>query len=410
MSARHPSTSAALPFAISIAIAVGDATAGTPSSFVLAHVPIRPRSEITAHTGLPQSAKPAGTFVVGSCADDNGADTLRGVVGAAPSGATIDLSMLTCSTISLAHGAIAIQQADLTLHGPTDRVLTIDAGQTDAVVAAYGAGTLAIDHLALVNGTFTGGSYADGGCVYASGSLSLDTVTLANCSVGSATSAGYGGGAWSYTGMTVANSTITGSSATQLGGGLMSFGPISITNSTLSGNASSSVGGALAAVALNGTTGSLLVSSSTITDNFAYFGGGGIYLSANESTTLYSTIVAGNTRTSDRYHLADIGTSAGVTIAGGNLIVNHSDATLPGDTMNVDPVLGPLADNGGLTMTHALLSGSPAIDHGDNVAMAAYDQRGLGFSRVIGPQADIGAFEVQPFVDEIFSDGFDSSM
>jgi hypothetical protein len=147
--------------------------------------------------------------------------------------------------------------------------------------------------------------------------------------------------------------------------------------------------------------------SSTIADNFAYYGGGGIYLSANESTTLYSTIVASNTRANDQYHEADIGTSGGVTIAGGDLIVNNSDAALPGSTMNVDPMLAPLADNGGLTMTRALLSGSPAIDHGDNVAMTAYDQRGPGFSRVVGDEADIGAFEVQPIRDEIFGNGFD---
>jgi hypothetical protein len=286
-------------------------------------------------------------------------------------------------------------------------VLTIDAGQTDAAVAGYGAGTLAIDHLALINGTFVGSGYASGGCVYAYGSL--DTVTLANCHAGSATNAGYGGGAWSYTGMTIINSTITESSATQLGCGLMSFGSISISNSTMSGNSSGSVGGALAAVALNGTTGSLLILSSTITDNFAYYGGGGIYLSANESTTLYSTIVAANTSATDSYHLADIGTSSGVTIAGGDLIVNGSDATLPASTSNVDPMLGPLADNGGLTWTCVPREGSAAIDHGDNVAMTAYDQRGTGFDRVVGTEADIGAFEVQPLVDEIFRNGFDPS-
>jgi hypothetical protein len=411
MSARRPNPSTALPLALCIALALGNAGGGTPSTSALPHVARHVRSHVGVHAPAPSQTQPAGTFAVTSCADDGGAGTLRGVVGSAPSGSTIDLSALACSTITLAQGAIAVAQADLTLHGPSDRVLTIDAVGADAVVASYGAGTLAIDHLALVNGAFAGSSgYADGGCVYAYGALSLDTVTLATCSVGSTTSAGYGGGAWSFTGMTVSNSTITGATATQLGGGLMSFGPISITNSTLSGNSSSSVGGGLAAVAINGTTGSLLIRSSTITDNFAYFGGAGIYLSANESTTLYSTIVAANTRTSDRYHLADIGTSGGVTIAGGDLIVNNSDATLPGSTMNVDPMLAPLADNGGLTMTHALLAGSPAIDHGDNVALVDDDQRGPGFNRVVGASADIGAFEVQPIVDEIFVDGFDPQM
>ncbi len=61
----------------------------------------------------------------------------------------------------------------------------------------------------------------------------------------------------------------------------------------------------------------------------------------------------------------------------------------------LDPLLGPLADNGGPTFTHALLAGSPAIDAGSNPAALANDQRGPGFSRVSGAQADVGAFERQ---------------
>jgi hypothetical protein len=64
-----------------------------------------------------------------------------------------------------------------------------------------------------------------------------------------------------------------------------------------------------------------------------------------------------------------------------------------------DPRLGTLADNGGPTKTIALLPGSPAIDAGDNSAagLPSTDQRGL--ARIIGPGVDIGAFELQPYVD-----------
>jgi hypothetical protein len=72
-----------------------------------------------------------------------------------------------------------------------------------------------------------------------------------------------------------------------------------------------------------------------------------------------------------------------------------------------DPLLAALADNGGQTMTLALGTGSPALDAGNNVAALATDQRGSGFPRVFGPQADIGAYEFQ--VDSIFVDGFDSA-
>ncbi|MCA9099889.1 MAG: hypothetical protein KDA63_01985, partial [Planctomycetales bacterium] len=85
------------------------------------------------------------------------------------------------------------------------------------------------------------------------------------------------------------------------------------------------------------------------------------------------------------------GSGATVTDGGGNLI---GTAEAP-----IDPLLGPLADNGGPTLTHALLPGSPAVDAGnpDFSSPPATDQR--GYYRVIdgngnhSPRIDIGAFE-----------------
>src|SRR4029079_10316214 len=71
--------------------------------------------------------------------------------------------------------------------------------------------------------------------------------------------------------------------------------------------------------------------------------------------------------------------------------------------------LWPLADNGGPTLTHALLPGSPAINAGDPAAAAGVDgvpmtdQRGAPFTRVYGGRIDIGAFELQP-TDYILGD------
>jgi hypothetical protein len=67
-----------------------------------------------------------------------------------------------------------------------------------------------------------------------------------------------------------------------------------------------------------------------------------------------------------------------------------SNTPAGGDTF-ADPKLGPLADNGGPTVTMALLPGSPAIDAGNTSLAPATDQR--GFSRPAGRAADIGAFE-----------------
>jgi len=64
-----------------------------------------------------------------------------------------------------------------------------------------------------------------------------------------------------------------------------------------------------------------------------------------------------------------------------------------GSMNNTDPKLGPLANNGGPTLTMALLSGSPAIDAGSPVGAPATDQRGV--ARPQGPGVDIGSFEYQ---------------
>jgi hypothetical protein len=88
--------------------------------------------------------------------------------------------------------------------------------------------------------------------------------------------------------------------------------------------------------------------------------------------------------------------SAPVNVGGTSLI---GTAAAP-----IDPMLGALADNGGPTMTHALLAGSPAIDAGDPSAAAgidgipAFDQRGDGFTRVYGDDIDMGALESQPII------------
>jgi len=89
-----------------------------------------------------------------------------------------------------------------------------------------------------------------------------------------------------------------------------------------------------------------------------------------------------------------------VTSLGYNVSSDNGGGFLigPGDQINTDPLLGPLQDNGGPTLTHALLPGSPAIDAGDPnfTPPPYYDQRGPGFSRVFGGRIDIGSFEVQP--------------
>ena len=88
-----------------------------------------------------------------------------------------------------------------------------------------------------------------------------------------------------------------------------------------------------------------------------------------------------------------------VTSHGYNLSSDDGGGLLngPGDQINTDPLLGPLRDHGGPTLTHMPLRGSPAIDAGDPsfTPPPDHDQRGACFLRVFGPRIDIGSVETQ---------------
>jgi hypothetical protein len=88
-----------------------------------------------------------------------------------------------------------------------------------------------------------------------------------------------------------------------------------------------------------------------------------------------------------------IGNNSGSNIVAGDPNGNHSKVGT--SLFPLDPRLGPLASHGGPTKTRALLKGSGAINSGSNPLNVPYDQRGVGFFRVVGKATDIGAFEVQ---------------
>jgi len=90
--------------------------------------------------------------------------------------------------------------------------------------------------------------------------------------------------------------------------------------------------------------------------------------------------------------------SGGTVTSSGNNLDDGSTCAFnnAGDKVNTDPLLGPLQDNGGPTLTHALLSGSPAINQGKNSFCPATDQRGLTRPSTA---CDIGAYEVGETAD-----------
>ncbi|MEM7315081.1 MAG: choice-of-anchor Q domain-containing protein, partial [Planctomycetota bacterium] len=215
--------------------------------------------------------------------------------------------------------------------------------------------------------------------------------------------------------LTLTDGTVSGNSTSGVnadGGGIFSnSGHVTLTSSTVSGNSSGRDGGGIFAV--EGT-----INNSTITNNSASGAGGGIGLDADgdESLIILNSIIADNTAiiTSPdffaplnagdltvEFSLIGDNTGTGLTVAP----VGSPDANgnLIGGSINtIDPLLAPLADNGGPTMTHALLTGSPALNAGDpnfDISSAPFDQRGTGFTRVNLGRIDIGAFEFSPTGD-----------
>ena len=181
----------------------------------------------------------------------------------------------------------------------------------------------------------------------------------------------------------VLDSTISNNTATTAGGGVQTEnGLVVILNSTVSGNMSSADGGGIGL-----TGGTVSLSNSTVAMNTAATTGGGVSVAGGKFTTV-SSIIALNT--------APTGPDANgpVTSTGNNLFGSTAGAIIaagPNDLLNVDPLLGPLADNGGPTLTHAVLAGSPALDAGSNPQGLTNDQRGTGFVRTLGAGTDIGA-------------------
>lgn len=257
-----------------------------------------------------------------------------------------------------------------------------------------------------VHATLTGTDLAsnsadeDGGAIGADGDLGFERGTISGNSAN-----GSGGAIVLLAGdLDLNDSLVTGNIAVQRGGGIFIFGygDTSVHNSTISENIAVTNGGAIA-----NTYGSVHLANATLTANSANAGGGGIWFRYGEYTlAMDSTIVAGNTAGSEADDIAGPGLSVD---GANNLVVAAAGVALPGDTISADPMLEPLAQNGGPTMTHALSKGSPAIDAGSNPWGLAWDQRGENFARVSGSAADIGAFEWQSSEpdDRIFADGFD---
>lgn len=387
----------------------------------------------------------------GICDTDSGTAgsqcTLRAAIqetNAIPSPDSIGFSVSGIITLSTALPGI---NGDLSITGPGAGTLTVKRSTTGgtpqfSIFKVNSSMTVAISGLTITNGD-GGSNFGDGGGgISNSGTLTLNDMVItantgnagggivnnatltANRITVSGNTASVGGGIFSGLGtLNMTESTVSGNSATSDGGGILTSGTATITNSTVSGNSAVGNGGGLYA-----NTGALTLVNVTVTNNRADSDndgtgtGGGLYRDT-ATVTLRNTIVAGNFNENGAVDANDDVSGAIDAASSYNLIGDGTGMTgiTNGSNNNqvgtvgspIDARLGPLANNGGPTQTHALLSGSPALDAGDNSVTGApynlaFDQRGSGFNRQVdGPDADttatvdVGAFEAQVSLSNI---------
>ena len=247
------------------------------------------------------------------------------------------------------------------------------------------------------DGTGGAGGFGGGG-----GGGSNDVVTARTGGV-----AGFGGGAGGSSAATQGSGG-GGGGAGQGGAIFNNGGFVTISNSTFSGNTSvggiGGVAGGTAVVGTNGTAtgggffnrnGIAIVTSSTFTLNTAAFGRAILSIGdgASASLTLNNSILGQSVNAQSDLESLSFGGGTDDATGMGSLIriSNGFTGTI---VSTADPLLGPLANNGGPTFTFLPGVGSPAIDAGNNAASAtlAVDQRGFS-PRRFGGTIDIGAVE-----------------
>ena len=258
--------------------------------------------------------------------------------------------------------------SNLTLSGATlsGNTSTFDGG------GIYNGSGLQMTSVTLSSNTATHG----GGALYNGGTTNLFDSTLAGNST-----PGNGGAIFNPGSFSATRCTLSGNSATGFGGGAYNTGFTDFSNSTLSGNSANRGGGVY-------NVNYFQFQSATVASNSASIGGA-VFNAANTSWYSANTILAQLGATG-----GTVRNSSGVTLNSGGYNLSDDAATASPnngttDRRSLDPKLGPLADNGGPTQTHALLAGSPAINQGDSSFET--DQRGIG--RPQGGADDIGAFE-----------------
>jgi RHS repeat-associated protein/CSLREA domain-containing protein len=335
------------------------------------------------HTGPDTIIIPAGTYTL----------TIAGSDDTAAAG---DLDITDSVTVQGIDAFSTIISGDLSLN---DRIFDLPSKAPNTVV---------IKQLMIQNGK---ASIGDGGGGVRVGSFSpgVQNLTLERVILTGNSSVPSGGGLAIYSGsLTISDSAVINNSSEGDGGGILIAGGanVSLVNTTVSGNSANGLGGGI-----ENTDGFISLTNVTISNNQDQLCPGGVCGEGSEgpaipagagiaistgTASLHNTIIAGNASyANDVWTAADC--SGSLTSQGHNLIGDTSRCSVTpttGDQFGtasspIDPLLGPLGDNGGSTYTQALLTGSSAINAGDNNGCPATDQR--VYSR--DTQCDMGAYE-----------------
>jgi CSLREA domain-containing protein len=305
---------------------------------------------------------------------------------------------------------------DNVFHVNAPRTVTIDGItiRNGATLTTGGGisseGILTVSHCVIENNgasIFGGGIYVGGS---SSSSLVLSQTTLRS------NLAGNGGGIYSSSDVVMHNSALYGNTASDSGGALYANGSLTVTNTTISGNVANTSGAGIYSRTAAFLYSASIVGNDADHDRDEILGGvgGGVYADAGSRFVAVNTLFALNTILDAPIPDNCNGT---LEVYGKNLFDDVSGCIFSGNggiaTGAVSPgTIGALQNNGGTTLTHALLEGSEAIDAStsqgcidEGATLLMTDQRGE--ARVFGDRCDIGAYERGALADVIFANGFD---
>lgn len=331
--------------------------------------------------------------------DGNGIDRILDV----GSGASLTLSGVTVRGGS--HGGIRITNAQVAISSTTITANVNDGHGGGIEVGFSGNPSLSLTGVE-VSGNIATAGFNAGGISVGAGSIAVTGSTIRDN-----TAAESGGGLTTgrFVSLTVTGSVLSGNTASgQDGGAIHANSRLAavIRSSEISGNSAAANGGG---IATGGEGSPLTIENSTISGNSAGSSGGGIAFGAGTGHVLHHATISGNTAAaSSGLSSPNSGTItakntivAGNSAAGGGECGGFGDPAGQGHNLEDEdggcgfdivgaPGLLALAANGGGSRTHALVTGSPAVDAGSDCALAT-DQRGT--ARPVGAGCDLGAYE-----------------